>query len=186
MRLNTHSHLIGHHAFLSASKGTWLDQDDEKLAKSYVNSLAARRGVERHNLAYDLIRLGQRLEDKPLAFNQYVNHGIGFKMSPEQVLFATENAYGTADTCSFWDRILRIHDYKSGLTVVTPRQLFIYAAYFCIEYDEDPNEIGIELRIYQGTGFKPYFPDPRQIERIMHQTIHADAIIKEVRREELS
>lgn len=35
-------------------------------------------------------------------------------MTPEQVLYYSENCFGTADTISFDNKTLRIHDLKTG------------------------------------------------------------------------
>lgn len=45
MNFNNHSKLEGQHAFLGASKYHWINYDDEKLAQSYTNFLAAQKGT---------------------------------------------------------------------------------------------------------------------------------------------
>lgn len=62
--------------------------------------------------------------------NMYVNDAIGFKMIPEQILFYSENCFGTADTIMFRNRFLRIHDLKTGAIPAHMEQLKIYAALF--------------------------------------------------------
>ena len=83
--------------------------------------------------------------------NMYVNDGIRYHMNTEQVLRYSNNCFGTADTIIFNDskKFLRIHDLKTGNTPTHIEQLEIYAALFCLEYGFEPNDILMELRIYQ-------------------------------------
>ena len=61
MNWNVHSNLIGNHAFLGASKYHWINYDEQKLADSYNNFLAAQKGTELHEFAATCIKLGQKL-----------------------------------------------------------------------------------------------------------------------------
>lgn len=70
-------------------------------------------------------------------------------MTPEQVLYYSENCFGTADAISFRNNFLRIHDLKTGVVPAHMEQLEIYAALFCLEYRVKPMDISMELRIYQ-------------------------------------
>src|SRR4030065_275180 len=149
MNFNNHSDLIGEHAFLSGSKYHWVNYDDDKIDSAYLKYLAIQKGIQLHELAKYLIKLGVKLPKGKKAFNQYVNDAIGYRMTPEQVLFYSNNAFGTTDSICFRDHLLRIHDLKTGVTPVSMRQLEIYSALFCLEYDHKPSEIAIELRIYQ-------------------------------------
>lgn len=101
MNFNNHSKLEGQHAFLGASKYHWINYDDEKLAQSYTNFLAAQKGTILHEFAAQCIKLGQKLPSSKKTINRYVNDAIGFKMVPEQVLFYSENCFGTADSILF-------------------------------------------------------------------------------------
>ena len=148
MQFNTHSELEGQHAFLSASKGHWVNYDDDKLAQSYENALAARHGTRLHAFAAEAIVLKQRLRGRN-TMAAFVNDAIGFKMIPEQVLYYSPHAFGTADAISFRNNQLRIHDLKTGVHPCTFRQLEIYAAFFCLEYRVKPHDIWISLRLYQ-------------------------------------
>ena len=149
MNFNKHFDLEGQHAFLGASKYHWLNYSEDKVAETYSKHLATMRGTILHDFAAQCIRLGQKLPKSQKTLNMYVNDAIGFKMTPEQPLFYSENCFGTADTISFRNNLLRIHDYKSGVIPAHMEQLRIYAALFCLEYSVDPNNIDIELRIYQ-------------------------------------
>lgn len=151
MNFNDHSNLKDLHAFLGASKYHWIKYDEEKLEESYLKSLAKQKGTRLHALAAELIELRIPLRKEQKTLNMYVNDAIGYLMAPEQVLFYSINCFGTADAISFSEkkRLLRIHDLKTGITPASMSQLKIYAALFCLEYDVDPNEIDMELRIYQ-------------------------------------
>jgi hypothetical protein len=182
MRFNQHSQLAGKHAFLSASKSSWVNYDEEKLDRVYVANMAAQKGTDLHQLANDLIRLGVKLPDRPATtMNLYVNDGIGFRMKPEQTLFYSVNCFGTCDTIAFRKNKLRIHDLKTGLRHTSERQLEVYAALFCLEYGYRPHEIDIELRIYQNDEARIYEADPDVIETIMEKIVAFDKRINQIR-----
>ena len=151
MNFNRHSNLDGKHAFLGASRYHWINYDADKLAATFTNFLAAQRGTELHDLACRLIRLNQKLPKARKTLNMYVNDAIGFKMTPEQVLYFSDNCFGTADCISFRNGLLRIHDLKTGVAPAHMEQLMVYAALFCLEYRLKPADIEMERRIYQTT-----------------------------------
>ena len=184
MKFNDHKYLEGSHAFLSASGYHWLNYDKEKLIAVYRNSLAKQRGTELHELASDLIRLGQKLPKSKKSLNLFVNDAIGYKMTSEQILFYSENCFGTADAISFRDDILRIHDLKTGVTTASMKQLYIYAALFCLEYRIKPGEIQFELRIYQNDEVIIDNPTADDILPIMDKIISFAKIIRKIREEE--
>lgn len=184
MKFFRHSDLEGRHAFLGASKYHWINYDEEKVATAYSTFLAKEKGTELHDFAAQCIRLGQKLPRSKKTLNMYVNDAIGFKMTPEQVLFYSENCFGTADAISFRDDILRIHDLKTGVIPAHIEQLMIYAALFCLEYRVDPAKITIELRIYQSDDILPYNPSPEEIKAIMQKIISFDKVISNIRSEE--
>lgn len=183
MRFNQHSLLEGKHAFLSASKGSWVNYDDDKLERVYKSSLAAQKGTDLHKLANDLIRLGVPLRETQTTMNMYVNDGIGFRMTPEVLLVYSPNCFGTTDTISFRKNLLRIHDLKTGLRLSSVRQLEIYAALFCLEYMYKPHEIDINLRIYQNDEIKEFEGDPDVIAHIMDKIKTFDRRLNEIREE---
>ena len=183
MNFNLHSNLAGMHAFLGASKHHWVNYDEAKIADSYSKFQAIQRGTELHDFARHCIELKQRLPKNKLTLNMYVNDAIGFRMKPEQPLFYSENAYGTADTISFKDNYLRIHDYKSGVSPVSMRQLEIYTALFCLEYGEDPRKIEMELRIYQSNEILYHAPDVDTILVIMEKIVRFDKVIQKIKLE---
>lgn len=177
MNFNKHSKLEGQHAFLGASKYHWINYDADKIVDSWKNYQAVKRGTELHELAKDLIRLGIKLPRSKKTFNMYVNDAIGYKMTPEQVLYFSPVAFGTADSICFRDGVLRIHDLKTGIIPASMHQLEIYAALFCLEYDYRPGEIQTELRIYQGNEILVGQPTADEILPIMDKIITFDKII---------
>lgn len=185
MNYNEHSELVGQHAFLSASKYHWIHYNEEKLILSYTKAQAKQRGIELHNLAKELIRLGVKLPKNNETLNSYVNDAIGFKMKPEVVVFYTFNAFGTADTLSFRNKLLRIHDLKTGETPASMEQLEVYAAYYCLGHKIKPEDIRIELRIYQSNEIVVDRPDPSIITDIMNWAITADQIVEKMKQEAL-
>lgn len=183
MIFNEHPNLVGRHAFLSPSKYHWTNYDVEKLEQTYISSLALQRGIELHAFAHDAIRLGIKLPRSRKTLNAYVNDAIGHRMKPEQVLYYSENAFGTADAISFREDFLRIHDLKTGAKTSSMRQLEIYEAFFCLEYKYDPGEIGAELRIYQNDDVEIHIPDPDEIRRIMKLVVDYDKRIQTLKKE---
>lgn len=184
MNFNNHLNLEGQHAFLGASKYHWLNYDEHKVAESYTKFLATRKGTVLHDFAAQCIKLGQKLPKSQKTLNMYVNDSIGFKMIPEQVLFYSENCFGTADTISFRNRLLRIHDLKTGVIPAHMEQLEIYAALFCLEYKIKPADIDIELRIYQHDEILYHTPTAEDIVPIIEKVITFDKVITKLKLEE--
>ena len=186
MNFNRHSDLVGQHAFLSASKYHWLNYDDAKLLESYRSYKAAARGTELHEFAAQCIRLKQKLKSSKKTLDLYVNDAISYGMTPEQVLYYSPNCYGTADTISFSNKtgLLRIHDLKTGVIPAHMNQLEIYAALFCLEYEYNPVDLQMELRIYQNDEVLIHNPDPHQLDDICYKIIEFDKLIEQVKREE--
>ena len=177
MNFNRHSNLEGQHAFLGASKYHWINYSENKLAESYAKHLATLKGTVLHNFAAQCIKLGQKLPKSNKTLNMYVNDAIGFKMTPEQILYFSENCFGTADAIAFRNDTLRIHDLKTGVTPAHMEQLEIYTALFCLEYKCKPMDIQIELRLYQNNEIQIYNPTPEDILSIMDKIITFDKII---------
>lgn len=181
MNFNKHSQFEGMHAFLGASKYHWINYDTEKLAAVYRSAMAAQRGTELHEFAAQCIRLRQKLPRSNKTLNLYVNDAIGFHMEPEQVLLYSENCFGTADAISFNNKFLRIHDFKSGTTPTHMEQLMIYAALFCLEYRYKPQDILMELRIYQNDGVLVCNPEADKIQFICDKIVIFDKKINEIK-----
>lgn len=185
MNFLKHSNLEGQHALLGASKFYWLKYDDDKIADFYRSSVAKQKGTALHEFAAQCIRLGQKLPRSKKTLNMYVNDAIGYRMSPEVVLYYSDNCFGTADAISFRDKILRIHDYKSGIVPAHIEQLLIYAALFCLEYRMKPAEFDTELRIYQSDDIQVHNPAPDEILAVMDRIVSADKVITKIKSEEV-
>jgi hypothetical protein len=181
MNFNKHSRLEGQHAFLSASKYHWVNYDECKLAASYSKYLAAQRGTEIHELACKCIKMGVKLQNTKKTLNMYVNDAIGYKMTPEQTLYYSENCFGTADAISFKKNMLRIHDLKTGETPASPRQLEVYASLFCLEYNVKPQNIDLELRLYQSDEVLIHIPTIEDILYVMDKIITFDKQIDKMK-----
>lgn len=185
MNFMKHFELEGKHAFLGASNYHWINYDSDKIINTYMRRQAIFKGTALHELAAKLIELGQKLPKSKKTLNMYVNDAIGFKMKPEQVLYYSNNCFGTADAISFRNNILRIHDLKTGFTPAHMEQLLIYAALFCLEYKVKPSEIQFELRIYQNDEIAIMNPTAEDIVPIIDKIITFDKVIEKIKREEV-
>lgn len=179
MNFNKHFELEGKHAVFSPSQPYWLGKSVEENWDRYISSWKPTIGTVTHAFARTLIteytklsksdlktyklylldnstckiprRIVSDIDIKSIFTNliPYVNDAIGFRMTPEQPLKYSDRFFGTADTISFDNKILRIHDLKTGTIKAKIEQLYIYAALFCLEYRMKPSDFEIELRIYQ-------------------------------------
>lgn len=205
MIFNDHSRLEGQHAFLGASKFRWINWDDATLEQRYYGQYAQHLGTSIHLLADSLIKSRIRLSksDKKIidlhlynarvpkgAYNAeaillnlipFVNDAIGYRMDSEIILFYSHQAFGTTDAISYneKERLLRIHDLKTGTTATHMEQLIVYAALFCLEYKKRPQDIKIILRIYQNFEIMEHEPDPAVVEKFMHMIKHRDSQIRQ-------
>lgn len=184
MIFNNHFKLEGQHAFLGASKYNWINYSEEKVADAYAKHLAIQKGTVLHSFAAQCIELGQKLPKSQKTLNMYVNDAIGYKMTPEQILYYSDNCFGTADAISFRNKLLRIHDLKTGKTPAHIEQLMIYAALFCLEYDIKPGDIDIKLRLYQDDAVLCHEPMADEILPIMDKIIAFDKIIDRIKCQE--
>lgn len=179
MIFNRHFNLEGKHAPFSPSKPYWLRYDEDKVRDVYLNLKAAEMGTRLHQWAKETIDLGLKQPRSKKTIYAYVNDAIGFGMDTEVVLFYSDRFFGTADTISFRNNILRIHDLKTGKLKVDREQVEVYAALFCLEYKVKPKDIEIELRIYQNDDVDIWSPSPERIEDHMAQIIYLDkALLK--------
>ena len=178
MNFVKHSNLNGLHAPFSPSQSSWLRYDDDRAIEIFLNKKAAEMGTRLHAWAKETIDLGIKQPKSKKTLYAYVNDAIGFKMSTEVVLFYSERFFGTADSISFRDNFLRIHDLKTGKIKADMEQLEIYAALFCLEYKVKPESIGMELRLYQNDEVIYHNPTPEDIHAIMDKIVHLDQIIQ--------
>ena len=186
MNFIRHSELIDEHAFLGPSKYSWLNYDEAKLIEVWKNLQAVERGTRLHKLAKECIELKVKLPKVRKTLNMYINDAIQFDLTPEQPLFFSKNCFGTADAISFdeKERILRIHDLKTGVKKAQIDQLQIYAAIFCLEYHQEPARIFTELRIYQNDEILVNNPSSDRISDIMRKIVRFDELIEITKLEE--
>ena len=180
MNFAKHSNLEGLHAPFSASQPQWLRYDNDKLVESYRNKKAALMGTRLHAWAKETIDLGIKQPRSKKTIYSYINDAIGFKMSTEVVLYYSDRFFGTADTISFKDNFLRIHDLKTGISPVKMEQLEVYAALFCLEYKVKPGEIEMELRVYKNDQVLVHEPTAEDILPIMDKIIHLNKILERI------
>lgn len=184
MKFNDHWRLQGKHAFLGASKWHWINYDVDKLIQTYENWQAVERGTQLHDLAARMIKFKVRPQRAEETLSLYVNDAIDMHMTPEVVLYYSDNVFGTTDAINYdpKNKFLRIHDLKTGKSPAHMEQLMIYAALFCLEYNVDPATIGIELRLYQSNEIKvcnlDTDPDLQgKIQSIMDKIVEFDSAI---------
>lgn len=189
MKFNQHRNLEGLHAPFSPSQSHWLRYDAEKAVQVFLNKKAAERGTRLHAWCKETIDLGIKQPRSDKTLYKYVNDAIGYKMNTEVVLFYSERFFGTADTICFRKQsngryLLRIHDLKTGVTKVDMEQLEIYAALFCLEYGINPNDIDMELRIYQNNEVIYHEPTAEDIEAVMGHIVYLDKTLVNIEKEE--
>ena len=177
---NTHRNLKDKHAFLAASNYHWINYNDDKMLEAFGRMKAKEIGTRKHALAAELIDMRIRMPDNDISLNRYVNDGIAFRMSTEQILYYSDYAFGTADAISFRKKKLRIHDLKTGSIPASLHQLEIYAALFCLEYDYIPGDIDIELRLYQNDEIIKEEPGPEIILPIMDKIKHFTEVLDKI------
>ena len=183
MNFANHSNLEGLHAPFTPSQPSWLRYDDDKATEAYLNRKAAAMGTRLHEWAKETIDLGIRQPRSKKTIYAYVNDAIGFKMSTEVVLYYSDRFFGTADSISFRNGFLRIHDLKTGKSPVHMEQLEIYAALFCLEYKVKPGEIQMELRIYQNDEVLVHNPTAEDILPIMDKIVHLNKLFENIDKE---
>lgn len=181
MRFNEHWRVEGKHAFLGASKCHWINYDEAKMRRIFANTFASQHGTRLHNFAKEAIKLKVRMKDNDITLNRYINDAIRYRMTPEQVLYYNDDCFGTADAISFEKGVLRIHDLKTGVHPGDERQLWIYAALFCLEYSINPYDIEMLFAIYQSDTVFPSVGDPKKIQEIMDLIPFNTKIVAEMR-----
>lgn len=187
MEFKDHHNLEGLHAPFSASQSHWLRYDDEKAIDIYRNKKASALGTRLHEWAAETIKLGIKQPRSNKTLYSYVNDAIGFKMTPEVVLYYSERFFGTADAICFRNGILRIHDLKTGKVGKIEdhmEQLEVYAALFCLEYKIKPGEIKMELRVYKNDEVLIHTPEADDIVPIMDKIVHLNRLLEKIDEED--
>lgn len=202
-----YSKLKGTHATFGGSNYAWLGYDDEKIIQAYYARRAKDLGTALHEYARQRISnslkmtkgdsyavVNHILESKlPRGIIQYaggidsimatlipyVNDGIKYRMRPEALTYFADEFYGWADALSFNERnkTLRIHDFKSGKLIASMTQLKIYSAFYCLGTGLKPENINIELRIYQNGEVVVDNPEAEEIQEIMDKSEHDNAVL---------
>lgn len=190
---NHHPKLEGSHAFLSPSKYHWLRYDSEKLLKVLETAKAAARGDSLHALAAHAISEGVMLYPNGSTLSLYVNDAIQDGLEAEKTLFYSLDAFGFADAIGFQTYpepdgnvigYLRIYDLKTGVSKASMDQLYIYAAYFCLEYEFKPYEIEGELRLYQNDAIDGQVIDRVILTQVISTIVAHQQTIDEYRMED--
>jgi hypothetical protein len=210
MEFNRHKDLEGKHATLSASSWRWLNDDQESLTKRLCSQYATEIGTILHDIACKHIRYQVKLNkydqknvmlellsrgipsfvvdyfDLDTKFENlmaYVNDCIGYRMTPEVVLFYSYNCFGTADAIGYSERnrFLRIHDYKSGTTTAYMEQPLIYAGLFCLEYRIKPTDIETELRIYQNNEVMVHNPSSEELVTVIDNIVSSENLVTKLK-----
>lgn len=182
MNFKKHSEVEeGSHAFCSPSQHHWLNYSDEKLVERWRTHDATEKGTVLHDLARRNIEMRRKQKGRD-TFAMYVNDAIGFGMSPEVVLYYSPFFFGTADAIHFNEKkgFLRIHDLKTGVTPASMKQLYIYDALFCLDYDIKPGDIEIENRIYQLNEIIVENPTVEVVVPIIDKIITFDKILTDI------
>lgn len=202
MNFNEHSNLRGRHAIFSPSSYYWINDTEEDAIRRYCSSFASSVGTALHAMAENYIRYNvkmTRFDKKQIPLTlltagipaivvdrlpiddifetimMYVNDCIGFRMTPEVVLYYSDLSFGTTDAISFDERslILRINDLKTGTTQAKIDQVVIYDALFRLEYCPllriRPEDIQSELRIYQTGEIQQCNPSSDDVIFVMEQ-----------------
>ena len=205
MNWNRHSNLEGSHAFLSASKYSWLNKTDSEIVEAYENSFAQSIGTLLHAYAADSIKYREKLrrtDARSVKFDlmrrgipefaidiqavfpnlmNYVNDAVGYQMDPEILLYYSDLCFGTTDCIQVTGDILRIHDLKTGTTVAKMDQLMIYAGLFYLEYSYKPERFRTELRIYQNGDVIVHEPEVDELREVMNAIVTKDRVLQKLK-----
>lgn len=190
-QFNDHWKLAGKHSFMSPSSYHWINYDEDKIRDRFKTSMDAALGTRKHEFAKEAIEMGIKMADTGQTLNSYINDCIGYRMTPEVLLYFSENCFGTADAISFRmnpktrKMRLRIFDLKNGTTKASEKQLWVYIAIFCHEYEIDINEIEVDARIYQNDLVHEFEIDPVIIMDLIALMKRNDDIINDARMEAL-
>ena len=174
--------LEGKHAFLAPSSSSWLRYSEERLRDRWRTIRAAEEGTELHALAAKLIDKKIKLQKTQKTLNMYVNDCIGFGLETEVPLYYSEFAFGHADAIGYSEKqkILRVSDLKTGVTIPSREQLMVYDALFFLQYGNrlkiNPNDLVTENRIYQNNQIDFWVAEPAEIMQIM-DIIEKDSFI---------
>ena len=176
------------HSFACGNIKAYESYDEENLddiRKGFRNYVRGRYPLDQDktaSLAFAILdNMRYVPEESWLSVAQFINDGCHYKMNPEQALWYSDNAFGTTDAISFYRNKLRIHDLKTGDTPAKMLQLHLYAALFCLEYHKQPDQIKMELAIYQFGEIAKDTPDPKDIHDLMDLIVEDDRVLDTMR-----
>jgi hypothetical protein len=186
VRFKKHSGLEGTHARYSASKPHWLNWSDDKLELSFDVHDAAAKGTRLHELARRAINDGIKMSEDPehmvmpyqATVARYANECIDFGMRAEVIVRYNDEFFGTADALVYEPGLLQISDLKTGVNKVSPTQLYVYAAYFFLDYEIPPLSCRVILRIYQNGEVITIEADMEFVLHIMERVKYIDRKIQ--------
>ena len=173
------------HALMSPSNPYWLRYTDEQVIDMYNGMMRKIKGTELHEWAENTIRLGITQSSSKKTLYMYVNDAIRYKMRVEQKLYYGKYCHGKADAIMCDGKILRIHDLKTGEIPGKIDQLIVYAALYCLQYNQDPHDFAIELRIYQADQIVICKPTAEDVIDVMNKIVHNHSILDSINSEEL-
>lgn len=173
----------GSHAPFSASNYHWLGYDVNKATEYIRNMKAKERGTIMHAHAAQCIKLKTPLQGKD-TLAKYVNDCITLNMDPEVLLYYSPYFFGTTDAINV-DSKIRISDLKTGVSKASMKQLYIYDALYCLDYNINPKDINHELRIYQNGEVFTEKPKGKDILPIIDQIKLLNSVITSMPQEEL-
>lgn len=204
---NEHLELEGRHSVFPPSSPTWLNyslepEDETVIFQRFCAQYAAPIGTITHKFAENHIKYKQKLEEShksellialleggipPLAIDldyifpnvmNYTNDAIGYRMECERYLKYSDSFFGQTDAIMYRNKVLRIHDLKTGRGTVHLDQLLAYAALFFLEYGKQysttPKNTKVYLRIYQACDILEDTPEPERIQGAMNQIVQLD------------
>lgn len=173
------------HALFGASNYHWINYSIIKMMDIKSSDKAKKLGTELHELAASLIKHRILLPDAEITLNMYVNDSIMLSLRPEQQLYFSEFFFGTADAIGIMEDTLYIHDLKTGKTPANMKQLYVYTAFFMLEYGLKPKNFkDIILRIYQSNKIVEEHPKNDIIVPIMDKILVADELLQKLKEEE--
>lgn len=162
-------------------EGTKLHTWAEEIISSVHRTKEILSRTSKRTFRIDIDMIRSYGEDNPIVRNSkaketvfmYINDAIKYDMIAEQpLMYDNTFCFGTADAIQFDGKLLRIHDLKTGETPASIDQLIIYAALFCLEYQQDPNSLMFELRIYQTDEIVIHKPTADEIIEMMNRIVH--------------
>ena len=149
----------------------------------FQNNQAKLIGTKLHEYAHDAIVLKRMQYEDGTTLSMFINDCLTEGLSSEVLLYFSDNAFGTADGISFDNSLLKIYDLKTGKTPASMKQLEVYAGLFCLEYQHNPSDIDILLRIYQNDEVSEHKPDHTDIWDIMDRIIYFDELLNQLKME---